>query len=140
MGIDQGQVMSAVAGAAGGSTALGIGFVTISAGILKISGITTTAPRSLARLGMVAFLSAMTSSLLAMVWLIAAVGRKDVSNLAVVYVVAVALFVVSAVIFLAIFVVAVRLLWGASTTRLLNQLGAKLVDPPPGSGGVGSGK
>ena len=122
MAIDHGMVMGAVASAAGGSTALGIGFVTISAAVLKVSNAEATAPASLVKAAMIAFLAAMAASFLAVAWLIFAAWMSDAWFLEPVYWISIILFAASALIFLVVFAIAVRLLWNASTTVLLTRL------------------
>ena len=111
MAIEHKDVMMAVASAAGGATALGIGFVLLGAGLLSVTGTRATAPKWLARSGVVAFLCAMVSAFLASGWILIASWRADAGVLEVVYAASLILFVASMVIFLVVFFWAAVLLW-----------------------------
>ena len=125
MPLEDKDIMMVVAQAAGGATALGIGFVAVGAGLLGVAG-QVGASKWLGRFGLLAFLMAMISSFLASGWFLGSKWNFDASILGVMYSVSVWAFIASMAVFLVVFVWLVVLLWRAKVTAVINLFGGNI--------------
>jgi hypothetical protein len=118
--IEQKDVMSAIANAAGGAVALGAGFATISAGVAKIANSTHKRPALLAKLGIGAFFAALLASLGTVAWTWASsLGWNGILGL--LYWASIALFVLGMVLVIIVFGWSAAIVWRGDLTNFIKR-------------------